>query len=169
MNIIDLRLVGNDSNKEEQEEGRSLVFLVLDLQLFAVWEDQHKDRADSLVPKEIEVVVRIVGGIQVLTVMEVNKMRMEDKKGSPMSLIFKVYGGLLTDAQIMTSPALLEVLYGQEINSDAAAFISGKPTLFGDGNIDKCFKKFPKEHLCNDFCRWMGLQPYATFSSEIEP
>ncbi|THU88721.1 hypothetical protein K435DRAFT_679263, partial [Dendrothele bispora CBS 962.96] len=69
---------------------------------------------------------------------------------------FQGYGGLLTDAQIMTSP-------------DAAAFISGKPTLFGDGNIDKCFKKFPKEHLCNDFCRWMGLQPYATFSSEIEP
>ncbi|THU76972.1 hypothetical protein K435DRAFT_812885 [Dendrothele bispora CBS 962.96] len=81
MSIIDLRLVGNDSNKEEQEEERSLVFLVLDLQLFAVWEDQHKDRADSLVPKEIEVVVRIVGGIQVLMVMEVNKMRMEDKKG----------------------------------------------------------------------------------------
>ncbi|THU79448.1 hypothetical protein K435DRAFT_697771, partial [Dendrothele bispora CBS 962.96] len=63
---------------------------------------------------------------------------------------FQGYGGLLTDAQIMTVSCLL-------------------PTLFGDGNIDKCFKKFPKEHLCKDLCRWMGLQPYVTLSNETEP
>ncbi|THU93056.1 hypothetical protein K435DRAFT_861892 [Dendrothele bispora CBS 962.96] len=91
MNIIDLRLVGNDSNKEEQEEGRSLVFLVRDLQLFAVWEDRHKDRAGSLVLKGMGVGVGVVGGsIQVLAVMDVNEVwsyimlvwtRMLDKEG----------------------------------------------------------------------------------------
>ncbi|THU77392.1 hypothetical protein K435DRAFT_812496 [Dendrothele bispora CBS 962.96] len=73
---------------------------------------------------------------------------------------FQGYAGLLTDAQIMTSPVLLQTLYGEEIDGDNAAVNLGKETLFGDGNIDRCFVRFPEEHQCNLFCTWMDLAPF---------
>ncbi|KAK7452640.1 hypothetical protein VKT23_012039 [Stygiomarasmius scandens] len=74
---------------------------------------------------------------------------------------FQGYGGLLTDAQIITSPDLLKTLYGEDVDGDEAAADHGKQTLFGDGNIDRCFRKFPLEHECNLFCVWMDLIPFC--------
>ncbi|KIK52247.1 hypothetical protein GYMLUDRAFT_180369 [Collybiopsis luxurians FD-317 M1] len=56
---------------------------------------------------------------------------------------FQGYGGLLTDVQIMTSPPS-----------------TPKERLFGHGNINEYFNKFPFEHQCNDFCLWLGLEHF---------
>ncbi|KAK1225453.1 hypothetical protein PQX77_011602 [Marasmius sp. AFHP31] len=59
---------------------------------------------------------------------------------------FQGYGDLLTDAQLMTSPDLAD----GEIGS-----------LFGDGNVEEAFSRFPEEHVCNDWCVWFGFGPLS--------
>ncbi|KAF5342765.1 hypothetical protein D9758_017034 [Tetrapyrgos nigripes] len=63
---------------------------------------------------------------------------------------FQGYGGLLSDPQIMTSPEGAE-----------AAALDPKTSLFGDGNVQSGFEKFPLNHQCegNPFCAWMELKP----------
>lgn len=50
-----------------------------------------------------------------------------------------------------TSRELVEVIYGDDTGSS-------KHGLFGDGNIENCFQKFPQEHQCNKFYEWLGLE-----------
>ncbi|KAJ7443392.1 hypothetical protein B0H11DRAFT_2092188 [Mycena galericulata] len=50
---------------------------------------------------------------------------------------------LLTDPQIMTAPSIGD---GVEI--------------FGEGNVPAAFEAFPKQHICNQFCRWFKLPPF---------
>ncbi|KAF5367072.1 hypothetical protein D9758_003915 [Tetrapyrgos nigripes] len=88
---------------------------------------------------------------------------------------FQGYGGLLSDPQIMTSPLvflilgmwwytknisskLLQVIFGE--GAEAAA-LDPKTSLFGDGNVQSGFEKFPLNHQCegNPFCAWMELKP----------
>ncbi|KAJ8092053.1 hypothetical protein PM082_024293 [Marasmius tenuissimus] len=57
---------------------------------------------------------------------------------------FQGYGDLLTDAQLMTS---LDLANGEIVS------------LFGDGNVEEAFHRFPEEHVCNDWCVWFGFRP----------
>ncbi|KAK7030366.1 hypothetical protein VNI00_008427 [Paramarasmius palmivorus] len=58
---------------------------------------------------------------------------------------FQGSGNLLTDAQVMTSPALVEE----------------NTSMFGDGNVDVAFKNFPRQHVCNPWCRWFGFNDFV--------
>ncbi|KAJ7455487.1 hypothetical protein FB451DRAFT_1048909 [Mycena latifolia] len=58
---------------------------------------------------------------------------------------------LLTDPQIMSSPALAE---------------SGK-NLFADGNVSTGFASFETDHVCNEFCKFFKLPTdYANWEEE---
>ncbi|THU94269.1 kinase-like protein [Dendrothele bispora CBS 962.96] len=78
---------------------------------------------------------------------------------------FQGYGGMLSDPQIMTSPELLKLIYGDEVDGDEAASRLRKNTLFGDGNVEVGFKKFALKHQCNHFCTWMDLAPFDVTDS----
>ena len=50
------------------------------------------------------------------------------------------YGFTLTDPQIMSQES--------------------KGGLFGDGNVFEAFSQFEREHMCNEWCAWFGLEPF---------
>ncbi|KIY62978.1 hypothetical protein CYLTODRAFT_360676, partial [Cylindrobasidium torrendii FP15055 ss-10] len=60
---------------------------------------------------------------------------------------FQGSGCFLTDCQIMSNPALTP-------GNDNA-------NMFGDGNVAQGFDNFPKEHICNVWCSWFGLEPFG--------
>lgn len=65
---------------------------------------------------------------------------------------------------ILISRDLLRIIY-DEADSDKATARSKRHAVFGDGNIDTCFEKFPMEHQCNHFCTWMKLDKLESLQS----
>ncbi|KAH9481781.1 Myosin heavy chain kinase C [Psilocybe cubensis] len=63
---------------------------------------------------------------------------------------FQGAGDLLTDPQVMTHPKLKDG--------------NGNPlqNLFGEGNVEEAFMKFPSQHKCNEYCTWFDLEPINT-------
>jgi len=61
---------------------------------------------------------------------------------------FQGTGELLTDPQIMTNP---------DLGVD----------LFGEGNVEKAFYKFPDQHVCNKYCQWFQLDKLAPSTSGL--
>ncbi|KAF5385575.1 hypothetical protein D9757_006739 [Collybiopsis confluens] len=81
---------------------------------------------------------------------------------------FQGCNGLLTDAQIITSPKLSKVVYGPGTEAESTnSSVTSNLMVFGEGNIESCFEKFPEQHECNEFCRWMDLLPLQLFVEEV--